>query len=73
MKAKASSQVKAATKAQSKVKAQDNALIDMLQKQIKTLEAKKNPKAMAHEAKKKAVHNIQKALTNKILKRLDDT
>jgi hypothetical protein len=32
MKAKASSQVKAATKAQNKVKAQDNALIDMLQK-----------------------------------------
>ena len=28
---------------------------------------------MAHEAKKKAVHNIQRALTNKILKRLDDT
>ena len=28
---------------------------------------------MAHDAKKKAMHNIQKALTNKILKRLDDT
>lgn len=73
MKAKAKTTVRAAAKAQSKVKAQDANLIDMLQKQISVLEKKKNPKAMAHEAKKKAVHNIQKALTNKILKRLDDT
>ena len=37
------------------------------------MEAKKNPKHMAEAAKKKAVHNIQKALTNKILNRLDDS
>jgi hypothetical protein len=36
------------------------------------MEAKQNPAAAAAAAKKKAVHNIQKALTNKILKRLDD-
>jgi hypothetical protein len=36
------------------------------------LEAKKNPTVQAAAAKKKAVNNIQKALTNKILKRLDD-
>ena len=37
------------------------------------MEAKKNPTAAAAAAKKKAVNNIQKALTNKILKRLDDS
>jgi len=36
------------------------------------MEAKKNPKIAAAAAKKKAVGNIQKALTNKILSRLDD-
>ena len=52
---------------------QDTAFIDSLKKQIAALEAKKNPQAMAAAAKKKAVNNIQKALTNKILKRLDDS
>jgi len=37
------------------------------------LEAKKNPVVAAAQAKKKAVNNIQKALTKKILTRLDDT
>ena len=36
------------------------------------MEAKKNPAATAAAAKKKAVHNIQKSLTAKILNRLDD-
>ena len=37
------------------------------------MEQKQNPQQMAVAAKKKAVHNIQKALTSKILKRLDDS
>ena len=36
------------------------------------MEAKQNPAIAAAAAKKKAVHNIQKALTKKILTRLDD-
>jgi hypothetical protein len=36
------------------------------------MEAKKNPTVNAAAAKKKAVHNIQKSLTAKILNRLDD-
>ena len=36
------------------------------------MEAKQDPAKAAAAAKKKAVHNIQKALTNKILNRLDD-
>ena len=36
------------------------------------MEAKKNPKIQAAAAKKKAVKNIQKSLTAKILNRLDD-
>ena len=52
----------------------DANFINALKKQIAALEAKqKNPAAAAAVAKKKAVNNIQKALTNKILKRLDDT
>lgn len=37
------------------------------------MEARKDPAKAAAAAKKKAVNNIQKALTSKILKRLDDT
>lgn len=37
------------------------------------MEAKKNPAVAAAQAKKKAVNNIQKALTKKILTRLDDS
>jgi hypothetical protein len=51
----------------------DQNFINTLKKQIASLEAKKNPTQSAAAAKKKAVTNIQKALTNKILKRLDDT
>lgn len=40
------------------MKAQDANLIAMLQKQIATMEAKKNPAVNAAAAKKKAVHNI---------------
>ena len=36
------------------------------------MEHKADPAKAAAAAKKKAVHNIQKALTNKILNRLDD-
>ncbi len=48
-------------------------MIEALKKQISLLEAKQDPAKAAAQAKKKAVHNIQKALTNKILKRLDDS
>jgi len=37
------------------------------------MEAKKTPKIDAAAAHKKAVHNIQKSLTKKIMSRLDDT
>jgi len=37
------------------------------------MEAKKNPAVAVAAAKKKAVNNIQKALTKKILTRLDDS
>ena len=37
------------------------------------MEAKKNPKVDAAAAHKKAVHNIQKSLTKKIMSRLDDS
>jgi len=37
------------------------------------MEHKKNPALAVADAKKKAVNNIQKALTKKILTRLDDT
>jgi BMFP domain-containing protein YqiC len=55
------------------VKASDENLINALKKTISQLEAKKNPVQSAAAAKKKAVNNIQKALTKKILTRLDDT
>ena len=48
-------------------------MIDSLKRTISQLEAKKNPQMAAAQAKKKAVNNIQKALTKKILGRLDDT
>jgi len=47
-------------------------LISALKRTIGQLEAKKNPAASAAAAKKKAVNNIQKSLTKKILSRLDD-
>lgn len=71
--AKAQAQMKATAAAQARVQAKDANLIDALKKQIAVMEAKKNPKHLAEAAKKKAVHNIQKALTNKILTRLDDS
>jgi hypothetical protein len=52
---------------------QDQDLINNLKKTISALEAKKNPRLAAAQAKKKAVNNIQKALTKKILTRLDDS
>ena len=54
------------------VAAQDQNLIDALKKTIGQLEMKKNPQLAVAAAKKKAVTNIQKALTKKILTRLDD-
>lgn len=51
----------------------DQNLINQLKSTIAQLEAKKNPAQAAATAKKKAVHNIQKALTKKILSRLDDS
>jgi len=48
-------------------------LINQLKATISQLEAKKNPAVSAAAAKKKAVNNIQKALTKKILTRLDDS
>lgn len=59
--------------ASAQVKASDENLINALKKTISQLEAKKNPAAQAAAAKKKAVNNIQKALTKKILTRLDDS
>ena len=55
------------------IASQDQNLIDALKRTIGQLEAKKNPAAAAAQAKKKAVNNIQKALTKKILTRLDDS
>jgi hypothetical protein len=37
------------------------------------MESQKKPKIDAAAAHKKAVHNIQKSLTKKIMSRLDDT
>jgi len=37
------------------------------------MKVKQNPALAAAQAKKKAVNNIQKALTKKILTRLDDS
>jgi len=81
LRAQASAQAKAALEAmtaigaqqQATVKAQDQNLIDALKRTIGQLEAKKNPAVSAAQAKKKAVNNIQKALTKKILTRLDDS
>lgn len=55
------------------IKTADQNLIDQLKRTISQLEAKKNPAVQAAQAKKKAVNNIQKALTKKILTRLDDS
>jgi len=48
-------------------------LIDTLKGAINKLEMQKNPQLAVQAAKKKAVTNIQKALTKKILTRLDDS
>ena len=77
----ATAQAKAATEAlaalgvsqQSQIKAQDQGLIDALQRTLKQMQVKQNPQMAAAAAKKKAVNNIQKALTKKILTRLDDS
>lgn len=55
------------------VQAQDQNLIDTLKSTINQLEIKKNPALAVADAKKNAVNNIQKALTKKILNRLDDS
>jgi len=73
LQAQAKAKSLAATRAQAKVGVRDQNFIDALKKQISTMEAKKNPSVSAAAAKKKAINNIQKSLTNKILKRLDDT
>lgn len=57
----------------SQVAAQDQNLIDTLKAAINQMEVKKNPALAVQAAKKKAVTNIQKALTKKILTRLDDS
>lgn len=57
----------------SQIKSADANLINQLKATISQLEAKKNPAVSAAAAKKKAVNNIQKALTKKILTRLDDS
>ena len=59
-------------KAQAKVGAADNNLMNALQQQIKLMELRQDPRKAAAAAKKKAVHNIQKSITKKILSRLDD-
>jgi hypothetical protein len=77
----ATAQAKAATEAlsalgvaqQSQIKTQDQGLIDALQRTLKQMQVKQNPAVAAAAAKKKAVNNIQKALTKKILTRLDDS
>lgn len=77
----ASAQAKAAAEAlaalgvaqQSQIRVQDQGLIDALQRTIKQMQVKQNPQLAAAQAKKKAVNNIQKALTKKILTRLDDS
>jgi copper homeostasis protein CutC len=73
--AKAASEALAAlgVSQQSQIKVADQDLINNLKKTISALEAKKHPAISAAQAKKKAVNNIQKALTKKILTRLDDT
>lgn len=79
--AQASAQAAAASKAlaqlgvkqKSQVAAQDQNLIDTLKGAINKLEMQKNPQLAVAAAKKKAVTNIQKALTKKILTRLDDS
>ena len=58
---------------QAHVAAQDQGMIDTLKAAIAQMEHKKNPALAVADAKKKAVNNIQKALTKKILTRLDDT
>lgn len=58
---------------QAHVAAQDANLIDTLKTAINQMEMKKNPQLAVAAAKSKAVNNIQKALTKKILTRLDDT
>ena len=75
MQASAASQALAALGVDQKAEVQthDQNLIDALKRTIGQLEKKKNPAAQAKEAKKKAVNNIQKALTKKILTRLDDS
>lgn len=69
---KAKTQAKATARAQTRVQAGDANMIALLKKQIAAMEAKKKPSYEAAAAKKKAVHNIQKALTSKIMRRLDD-
>lgn len=77
----ATAQAKAATEAlsalgvaqQSQIRTQDQGLIDALQRTLKQMQVKQNPAVAAAVAKKKAVNNIQKALTKKILTRLDDS
>jgi len=77
----ASAQARAATEALSalgvqqktQIKAQDQGLIDALQRTINQMQIKQNPQLAAAQAKKKAVNNIQKALTKRILTRLDDS
>jgi len=77
----ASAQARAATEALSalgvqqkvQIKAQDQGLIDALQRTIKQMQIKQNPQLAVAQAKKKAVNNIQKALTKRILTRLDDS
>jgi hypothetical protein len=81
IRAQASAQARAATQAlaalgvqqKSQIRSQDANLIEALKRTIGQLEARQNPVAAAAAAKKKAVNNIQKALTNKILTRLDDS
>lgn len=58
---------------QSQIKVADENLIAALKKTIGQLESKQNPALAAAQAKKHAVNNIQKALTQKILTRLDDS
>lgn len=79
--AQATAQAAAASKAlaamglqqKAQVSAQDQNLINTLKATINQLEMKKNPALAVAAAKKKAVTNIQKALTKKILTRLDDS
>ena len=69
----AKAQTKATARAQAKVASKDANYIALLKKQLAVMEAKKTPKVDAAAAHKKAVNNIQKSLTKKIMSRLDDT